>query len=216
MTAGGALWAALRDLYAQSWRLLLLNAALGAFLVAVVVTGLWLPVAWTLVLLAGPLAMALMHCAVEVAQTEDLRLRSAFVGLRAHWRRGLLLGAAGLVATAAGIVAVVAYARGGALAWPLAAMAAYLLALLGMYQLLLWPLAAFDEARSLRAVARDAAGTLFRRPLQACVLFLALLVVNLVGVVAALMPFLTLTVAYSFLAAAHFALPRSPLREAGT
>jgi hypothetical protein len=216
MTAGGALWAALRDLYSQSWRLLLLNAALGAFLVAVLVTGLWLPLAWTLVLLAGPLAMALMHCAIEVAQTEDLRLRSAFVGLRAHWRRGLLLGGAGLVVTAAGLVAVVAYASAGTRTWPLAAVAAYLFALLGMYQLLLWPLAAFEEERPLRAVARDAAGTLFRRPLQACLLFFALLVVNLVGVVAALMPFLTLTVAYSFLAAAHFALPRSSLREAGT
>ena len=30
----------------------------------------------------------------------------------------------------------------------------------------------------------------------------------------ALMPFLTLTVAYSFLAAAHFVLPRPPLLEA--
>jgi hypothetical protein len=34
------------------------------------------------------------------------------------------------------------------------------------------------------------------------------------GLVAAVMPFLTLTIAYSFLASAHFALPRSVLREA--
>jgi hypothetical protein len=32
------------------------------------------------------------------------------------------------------------------------------------------------------------------------------------GIAAAVMPFLTLTVAYSFVAAAHFALPRGPLR----
>lgn len=38
------------------------------------------------------------------------------------------------------------------------------------------------------------------------------LLVNLAGVAAAVMPFLTLTVAYSFLAVAHFALPR-PIPE---
>lgn len=216
MTAGGALWAALRDLYGQSWRLFLLNAALGAFLLTVVVAGLWWPAVWGLVLLAGPLAMALMHCAVEVAQTEDLRLRSALDGLRLHWRRGLALGAGGLLVGAAGLVAVTAYGRGSLLTWPLALLAAYVLALFGVYQLLLWPLAVFERARPLRPVARDALVALLRRPAQAVLLFVALLVVNLAGVAAALLPFLTLTVAYSFLAAAHFALPRSPLREAGT
>jgi hypothetical protein len=42
----------------------------------------------------------------------------------------------------------------------------------------------------------------------------ALFLVNVAGLIAALIPFLTLTVAYSFLAAAHFALPRNPMREA--
>lgn len=216
MSVSAALWAALRDFYGQSWRLLVLNGILGAFLLAVLLAGLWAPPAWALALLAGPLAMALMHCAVEVAQTEDLRLRSALDGLRLHWRRGFVLGAAGLVVTAAGAVAVATYGRGSALTWPLAALAAYLLALVCVYQLLLWPLAVFERARPLGAVARDALLALLRRPRQACLLFVALLVVNLLGVAAALMPFLTLTVAYSFLAAAHFALPRSPLREASS
>ena len=39
------------------------------------------------------------------------------------------------------------------------------------------------------------------------------MLVNLAGVAAALIPFLTLTIAYSFLAAAHFALPREPVPE---
>ena len=214
MTVGAALWAALRDLYGQSWRLVLLNGALGAYLVAVLLAGLWAPVVWALVVLAGPLAMALMHCAVEVVQTEDLRLRSAVEGLRRHWRRGLALGAVALAGTAAGALAIAAYGRGSVLTWPLAALSAYLLALFGVYQLLLWPLAALEEARPLRAVARDALLALLRRPVQASLLFVALLVVNLLGVAAALMPFLTLTVAYSFLAAAHFVLPRPPLLEA--
>jgi hypothetical protein len=37
--------------------------------------------------------------------------------------------------------------------------------------------------------------------------------VNALGFVAGILPFLTLTVAYSFVAAAHFALPRSELRD---
>ena len=34
------------------------------------------------------------------------------------------------------------------------------------------------------------------------------------GVAAAILPFLTLTIAYSFLVSAHFALPKNPAREA--
>jgi len=41
----------------------------------------------------------------------------------------------------------------------------------------------------------------------------ALLAVNLVGLAAAVVPFLTLTIAYSFLAAAHFALPPNSTLE---
>jgi hypothetical protein len=41
-------------------------------------------------------------------------------------------------------------------------------------------------------------------------LALLLVGINVAGLVAGLVPFLTLTVAYSFLAAAHFALPREP------
>ena len=45
-----------------------------------------------------------------------------------------------------------------------------------------------------------------RRPGPSLLLGLALLVLNAAGIAAALMPFLTLTIAYSFLATAHFAL----------
>ena len=45
-------------------------------------------------------------------------------------------------------------------------------------------------------------------------LALALLLVNVVGVAAAILPFLTLTISYSFLVSAHFALPKNPAREA--
>ena len=60
-------------------------------------------------------------------------------------------------------------------------------------------------------VARDAAMLLGSRPGACVALGLILLVVNLAGVAAAIMPFLTLTVAYTFLAAARFVLP--PVEE---
>ena len=58
-------------------------------------------------------------------------------------------------------------------------------------------------------MAREAGRALLRRPVQALVLCAALALVNLIGVAAALIPFLTVTIAYSFLAAARFALPPS-------
>lgn len=210
---GRALRQAARDFYEQSWRLVALNAGLALALLPLLVLSLWSPLALVLaVLVAGPLAMALMHCAVTLAETEDLRLSCAVSGLRLHWRRGLVLGAAvGLVAAAGG-VALATYGRAGS--WPLVALVLYLLGGFGVLQLCLWPLAALEHSTPLLRVTRAALEVLLRRPLETIALALALLVVNLLGAAAALMPLLTLTIAYSFLAAAHYVLPRNPFREA--
>jgi hypothetical protein len=197
--------AALRDLYAHSWRFFLLNAALSACLVPLVVAGFWAPPAWLLLLAGGPLAAALAHCAVVTARTGELRLGEALTGLRLHRRRGLVLGAflAGL--TAAGAYAVAFYSGRGVLV--LAVVAVYLLLALLVLQLVLWPLAVAHPGRPLRLVLEDALRTVLARPLQALGLTLALVLVNLLGLALAVVPFLTLTIAYSFLAAAHFTLP---------
>lgn len=203
MTAGGALRAALADFYHHSWRLVVLNAALSAAVLPLLVSALWVPLVLALaVLVAGPLAMALMHCAVTLAETEELSLRCAASGLRLHWRRGLALGALVGAVGGAGIFALVFYGRAGV--WPLVALVLYLLAGFGVLQLALWPIAAAQRGAPLRAVLASAARVFFRRPLQATVLAVALLTVNVAGAAAALMPLVTLTVAYSFLAAAHF------------
>jgi hypothetical protein len=204
LTPGAALRAALSDLYAQSWRFFVLNAALSVCLVPLAVAGFWAPPVWLLLLAAGPLGAALMHCAVVVATTGELRLRDALAGLRLHWRRGLVLGSACAGVTALGVYAIAFYGNRGSLL--LAVLAVYLLLALLVFQLVLWPLAVFDR-RPLRLVLEEALRTLLSRPLQALVLTLALAVVNVVGVALAVVPFLTLTVAYSFLAAARFALP---------
>jgi hypothetical protein len=214
LTLRRAFGVAAADLYHQAWRLLILNALLGFTLVVIVLASVAVRGAFLLAILIGPVIAAVMHCAVTLAQTEDLRLAEAARGLRRHWRRGLALGVALAVTVGLGALAVPFYAHAGTWAWPLAAVCVYLLLLFAVFQLALWPLAVFESERHLRAVACDAAFSVARRPLGFVGLGVALLFVNVIGVAAAILPFLTLTIAYSFLVSAHFALPKNPAREA--
>jgi hypothetical protein len=212
MSAGAALGAAFRDLYGQSWRFFLLNAALSAFVVPILIVGLWVPALWLLLLGAGPLAAALMHCAVVAAATSELRLRDAAIGLRLHWKRGLFLGALLAAGSLLAVFAVSFYAGRGALVF--AVLGIYLALMFAVFQLLLWPLAVLEFGLPIRQVANDAGRALYRRPVQTALLALALVAVNAAGIAAAVMPFLTLTIAYSFLAAARFVLPPASGSEA--
>jgi uncharacterized membrane protein len=208
MTVQQSLGAALRDLYGSSWRLVPLNVLIGIVLLAVAAGAVYVRATLLLVVLAGPLAAALAHCAVTLVQTEDLRVHEAVAGLKRFWRRGLVLAAAGGVIALLGVVAVRFYAGRGGAALLLAFVAVYLLFLAGVFFLLLWPLAVAEPQLPLREAARRTAQLVARRPGASLGLGVALLLVNLAGIAAAVMPFLTLTLAYSFLAAAHFALPR--------
>jgi hypothetical protein len=202
------------DLYHQAWRLVILNTVLGFGLVLIVLASIAVRGAFILAVLIGPAIAAVMHCAVTLAQTEDLRLAEALRGLRRLWRRGLALGLALAVAVGLGALAVPFYAHAGTWAWPFAAVCVYLLLMFAVFQLALWPLAVFESGVPLKAVARDAAVSVARRPLGFLGLAVALLLVNVLGIAAAILPFLTLTIAYSFLVSAHFALPKNPAREA--
>src|SRR5207244_548052 len=168
MSPKAALRAAFGDLYHQSWRFFLLNASLSAFVLPIVVAGLWVPPVWILLVAAGPLLAALVHCAVVVAMTEDLSLHDALDGLRMHWRRGFALGALLAVGAGVGIYAISFYAGRGALV--LAVLGVYLLFVFGVFQLVLWPLAVFEHGFPIRRVATEAARMLLGRPLQARVL----------------------------------------------
>ncbi len=79
--------------------------------------------------------------------------------------------------------------------------------LLGIYAAVLTTVAVADPGLPLRLAARSAATLAAQRPGATLLLGLALLLVNLAGIAAAVMPFLTITVAYSFVAVAHFVLP---------
>jgi hypothetical protein len=211
MSVRGAFGLALRDFYANSLRLLLVNSLLGALLVVCVLAALAAPVAGLLVVALGPVAAALVHCAVTLARTGNLALADAWDGLRTYWRRGLALAALGAGTIGVGVYAIRFYA--GASLWPFAFLTLYLFLLFGIYELVFWTLAIAEPERALRRVAVEAAALVVSRPGATAALGVGLLLVNLVGIAAALMPFLTLTVAYTFLATAHFVLPHPDLEE---
>jgi hypothetical protein len=197
---------AVRDFYENSWRLVLVNAVLGVVLVASVLAAIAVPLAAVLVVAAGPVIAVVVHCAVTLVRTGNLFFADVWDGLRLHWRRGLWLGTLGAALIALDVLAFRFY--GGSSLWPLAFLTLYVLVMLLIYALVLWTLAIAEPERRLIAVARDAGVVFASRPGATLMLGFALLLVNAAGIAAAVMPFLTLTVAYTFLATAHFVLPR--------
>jgi hypothetical protein len=159
-----------------------------------------------LVVLAGPLVAALAHSSVTLVRTGNLKLADAWEGLRLHWRRGLALGAAGVALGVVAALAVHFYTR-SSVGWPFAFLTLYLVVLLGIYAAVLTTVGVADPQLAWPAAARSAATVVAQRPGATLLLSLALLLVNLAGVAAAVMPFLTVTLAYSFVAVAHFVLP---------
>jgi hypothetical protein len=214
MGVGGALRAAAVDFYHQSWRLAVFNAVLSAIVLTILYWALFVHPAFVLLaVLAGPFAASLMHCAVQLAQDDELRFRDALTGLRLHWRRGLVLASVVLLVAWLGAIAFRFY---GSEQWLFSVLVGDVLAVFAVVQLLAWPRAMHDRSRPLHRVFGDALSDFLSRPVATFAFALALLVVNVLGIAAAVMPFLTLTIAYSFLAAAHFALPRSratPMHE---
>jgi hypothetical protein len=211
MGPGSALRAAAVDFYHQSWRLAVFNAVLSAVVLGILYLALFgHPLFALLVILVGPVAAALMHCAVQLAQDDELRFRDALTGLRLHWRRGVALATVALLVAWLGLIALRFY---GSDRWILSVLVGDVLAVFAVVQLLVWPRAVHFRDRPLYKIFGDALSDFLTRPIPALGFAFALLLVNAVGIIAAVMPFLTLTVAYSFLATAHFALPRGPLRE---
>ena len=205
---GEALTRALRQLYEHSWRLLVLNVAVAAVALAAgaAIVAVGAPALLLLLVLVGPFLASLMHCAVTLQQTGELRLADGLAGLRLHWRRGLALGVMAAAAIVLLVVSVSFWSDQGAAALPLTVLAIYVAAMFAVWQVHLWPLAVVRSETRFGDVLREAGVALARRPLGSCALAGALLLVNAVGAIGVL-PVLTFTLAYSALAAAHFALP---------
>jgi hypothetical protein len=201
------------DFYDESLRLVFLNTAFSAAALTVLVLGLYAPVAFVLLIGLGPLAAAFVYAAATKVETGTLRLLDALVGVRLCWRRGLVLWALVLAVGGLTVLALDFYAGSGTYAWPLAGFVLYVSGTFAVFQLLLWPIAMTKRDRPFRRVLGDAAIALLRRPVAATALAVALLLVNLAGLAAAVLPFLTMTIAYSVLAATRFALTPDPSTE---
>jgi hypothetical protein len=210
---GEVLRRAARDFYEESWRLVLLNTLLSAYVLLVLAAATFVPPALVLLLGAGWPAAALVSAAVIVVETGSLTFIEVTESVRRSWRRGVVLAGVLAAAVVATLISFRFYGDAGTLAWPLAVVVLYLAAIFLLYQLLLWPLAVRDCDRPLGEVAAEAAIVLLRRPLAVLGLALALLVVNVVGLVLAVLPLLTMTIAYSVLAAARFTLAPVALEE---
>ena len=180
-------------------------------MLAILYAAIWAHPALALLLLCvGPVAAAFMHCAVRLAQEDELGFADFLVGLRRHWRRGLALAAVNLAAAVLTISALRFY---GTDRWLFTVFVVDVLVVFVLVQLVLWPRVVHEPERPLRRLAGDALSDFLRRPVATIAFAVALVVVNLIGLALGVLPLLTLTIGYSFLATAHFALPRSELRE---
>jgi hypothetical protein len=213
MTVGAALRSALAETYRCSWRLLVVNSGLTAAMCVVVLVVSAYPLAlFVAPLVAGPVAAALVHCTVTLIREEEFRLGDALEGLRLHWRRGFVLGGLFGAGLLLGVLGISFYSSAGHRVIPLAALAAYVLAVFCLLVLVAWPLAIAAPEAGLGEALRTAWLELLRMPMRFLALGAVLLIVNGLGAVTVL-PLLTLTIAYSFLAAGHVVLPRSLITE---
>ena len=209
-----AMGLALRDLYENSWRFVPANAALGLVLVAVGWSGSRCPSrssrwCWPGRWPRGSCTWPSRSCAPATSCSRDA-LDGLLAALAARARAGRLRRPSGCCCAPSPCASTPQLSLG----WPLAFLTLYLVVMVGFYQVLVWTLAIAEPgaaAARRRRGARPRSSP--RGPAQTLLLGLALLLVNLVGIAAALMPFLTLTVAYSFLAVARFALPRPAPEE---
>jgi hypothetical protein len=210
---GRILRLAVRDFYEESWRLVALNAALSVYVLSVLAVATLVPAALVLLLGAGAIGAALVSAAVTIVETGSLTFMEMAGTLRRCWLRGLVLSGSAAAGVAATVFAFRFYGDAGTFTWPLAVLVLYFGAIFLLYQLLLWPLAVRDCENSLRGAASEAGLVLIRRPAAVTGLGLALLAVNVAGVLLAVLPLLTMTIAYSALAAARFVLPPPSLEE---
>jgi hypothetical protein len=210
MNVGVALHRAVSKTYESSWRLLVVNTALSLVVGLVILATPTLPLGVFLACVAaGPIAAALVHCVVLIARGDEILLVDALAGFRLHWRQGLELGALFGAGLMLGIVAVTFYVSEPHRIWPLAIGAVYVIAFFCLLVLVAWPLLIADTRLGVRGALRLAALEVIRRPWRVFALGFALLVVNVAGALT-VVPLLTLTIAYTFLAAALVVLPDQP------
>ena len=216
MSVGRALRSAVIDLYHFSWRLLLINSAVTAVVSVVVLVVAAFPlVLFVGALLAGPVVAALVYCVVLLIRDGSFELADAVHGLRRHWRTGFALGGLFGSVLLLGALAVMFYGSEDHRVVPLAVLSVYVAAIICLVVLVAWPLAIASPEVGLGDALRRAWLLALRAPLRLLLLGGVLLLVNVAGAITVL-PLLTLTIAYTFLATARLVLPTLTMEEATT
>ena len=207
MTVRAALRSALVDTYHFSWRLLIVNTSLSvAILLIVVFVSAFPLVLFVAPLVAGPLAAALVHCVVTLIREQEFHLSDAVAGLRQFWKRGFILGGVSGAILLLGALAVTFYSSERHRFLPLAVLTVYVVAAFFLVLLIGWLFAIADPEEGVPDALRRASLVALHAPARMFVLGTALFLVNLIGAVTVL-PFVTLTIAYSLLATARVVLP---------
>ena len=212
MMVRAAMRSALGDTYRNSWRLLVVNTAVSAVIAIVVLFVSAFPLVLLVApLVAGPVIASLVYCVVTLVREEELVVADAATGLREFWRTGFALGALTGAVLLAGALAVTFYSTHHRVL-PLAVFCAYVGAVAFLVLVVAWVFAIADPEAGVAGALRESGLLAMHSPLRLFALGFVLLIVNAAGLVTVL-PILTLTIAYSFLAAAHVVLPPEPTLE---
>jgi hypothetical protein len=205
----GSVRSAAADFLAHSWRLVVLNLAWGAALLALLVATAVTPLAWLLAPLLALPTVGVYRLAALVVRDEPVSIGAGFAAWGHHGGRALLVGA-GLLG--AGVVfgtnLVTGLEARGILGWSLATFAAWGLAATGVLAAITWPLLA-DPRRDgmrLRDILRLAVLLGLAHPLRfgaLAAVLLALLVVSALAVVVVL----TVAVGLAALVDCRYVLP---------
>lgn len=216
-SAGGALRAALSDLYYNSWRFLGANLLVGLVLIGVGLLAIASLAALVGALLAVPPAAGLMRMATTLQRRGHTDFDEVWSQLRRP-RRAMGIGALQLFVLLVLVVDLVVGASISSFFGAfLSASAAWGLLIWWLYALALWPLL-LDPVRDgepVRASLRLAALVLLARPLRMVGLGLLLGALMLVSAIT-VAPLVTIAIALAWLVAARYVLPLAERVEGRT
>lgn len=211
-----SLRAALSDLVAHSWRLVVLNLAWAAAVVLIVAAAAVVPWAWLLTPLAAIPTAGVYRVAALIVRDEPVSIAQGFAAWKDLGGRAVLVGSALLIVAVILTANLVSGLRAsGVLGWSLATFAGWGLAATGVMAAIVWPLLA-DPRRAgagLRDIVRLAGLLALAYPLRFGALALILLAWVALGTLAIVMV-LSVSIGIAALVACHYVLPAADRFEA--
>jgi hypothetical protein len=212
----GALRAAAGDFYFHSWRLLPANVLWAAVVLAILAVALLVPPLIVLAPLSALPVAGIFRMTTRIGRGESVSFWDGLEAWRGEVRPALGLGTALLVATIVLGFNVVSGLLGDSLVgWALATLAFWGLLGTWLYAWVAWPIL-LDPARAAQPVRqrlRLAALLLLAHPIRIAALGVVLLALCVVSIVA-IVPLLTVSVAFGALLSTRYVLPAADRLEA--